>query len=68
MLWNEKQRKRDWYFKMKSKGLAKKLMEKYPHLGEDPQFLREYCDSKVRPADENPDVEKLIQAHEARDD
>ena len=60
LYWNEKQRNRETYYSVKARELEKKLLEKYPHLAEDMEFLQDYCMKKVRPADTNPDVEKLI--------
>ena len=56
------------YYSSKKREFVKELLEKYPHLKDDEEFLMEYCESKVTPADENPDVEKLIEEHEARND
>jgi len=68
MLWNEKQRKRSFTKRKKAKHLYRKLLEKYPHLEEDPEFLREYCEQKMGGIDSNPDVEKLISEEKANEE
>lgn len=67
MFWNEKQRKKESYYYVKAIHFEKKLLEKYPHLAEDREFLRDYCKEKVRPADHNPDVEQLIKKASQQD-
>ena len=60
VLWNEKIRKKDYRDKALARRLYNKLLNKYPHLSEDPEFLKEYCQEKMIPPDPNPDVEELI--------
>lgn len=67
-LYNEKELKRQSYAKACSKSLYRKLLNKYPHLAEDKEFLWEYCEEKMTPPDANPDVEKLIQLKAQQDD